>query len=538
MVLLLPLLAALVVRLAFGQATKQDDGGSPQTAAKATTTSGQRAGPQSAHGYSGWQNCHFCHRGGATAGADENEQLCVLVGLNESSIWLHRDKHAIAAKVLRPDSERKNLAYHMQQALGVERYQTLVQSNCQACHVAGEPPGDREAEGDGCQIELSHPFGVTCEACHGPAKDWIHQHWEERTSWRYEPPATKEASGFVNLRDPLTKAKKCLSCHVGNVRDGKFVTHEMYAAGHPPLAGFEVGNYSQAMPAHWTTVYAKSDERYKSLHHAQNAFAPRTRESLIGGLAALAVNVSVLAEFAASPEGEKTGPEFALYDCFACHHDLQAPSRRPLPAAALGRPGRPNLARWPNVAAQIALGELGESSDIDGVLRDLAGVLGQQAFGRRDRLRATAPEAALLISQRIEALKQNLDRANLASEEARRLDAELVERVLLRIGRLAAERSHDYDSARQLVWMFRQVYEDGKSLNPRAAILASVEQTLTELNGIGLEVDLPRGQEPIAESRSLAAWMAVRRRYDPRQFAACFARFSQPVAAGSEPGQR
>jgi hypothetical protein len=143
-----------------------------------------------------------------------------------------------------------------------------------------------------------------------------------------------------------------------------------------------------------------------------------------------------------------------------------------------------------------------------------------------------------LMSQRIEALKQNLDRSNLASEEARRLDTELVERVLLRIGRLAAERSCDYDSARQLAWVFRQVYEDYKSLNPRAASLAAVEQTLAELDGIGLEVDLPRGQEPVAESRSLAARMAVRRRYDPRQFAGCFARFSEPVGAGSEPEQR
>ena len=31
----------------------------------------------------------------------------------------------------------------------------------------------------------------------------------------------------------------CLSCHLGNAREGRVVTHEMYAAGHPPLPGFE-----------------------------------------------------------------------------------------------------------------------------------------------------------------------------------------------------------------------------------------------------------------------------------------------------------
>jgi hypothetical protein len=34
--------------------------------------------------------------------------------------------------------------------------------------------------------------------------------------------------------------ERCTSCHVGREADGRFVTHEMYAAGHPPLPPLEI----------------------------------------------------------------------------------------------------------------------------------------------------------------------------------------------------------------------------------------------------------------------------------------------------------
>jgi len=60
-----------------------------------------------------------------------------------------------------------------------------------------------------------------------------------------------EQFGMQNLRDPVTRAAVCSSCHVGSPSEGKVVTHAMYAAGHPPLTGFELNGLSERMPPHW-----------------------------------------------------------------------------------------------------------------------------------------------------------------------------------------------------------------------------------------------------------------------------------------------
>ena len=42
------------------------------------------------------------------------------------------------------------------------------------------------------------------------------------------------------VRDPVRRTELCLSCHLGSTSENKMVTHAMYAAGHPPLPGFEM----------------------------------------------------------------------------------------------------------------------------------------------------------------------------------------------------------------------------------------------------------------------------------------------------------
>src|SRR5213076_1317723 len=54
-----------------------------------------------------------------------------------------------------------------------------------------------------------------------------------------------------NLRDPAVRGQFCATCHVGSAADGRVVTHEMYAAGHPPLPPFELGTFMECQPKHW-----------------------------------------------------------------------------------------------------------------------------------------------------------------------------------------------------------------------------------------------------------------------------------------------
>ena len=92
--------------------------------------------------------------------------------------------------------------------------------------------------------------GVSCEACHGDGRKWFFEHTDE--TWREVPGAKKQAEyGQIDLRDPYTRTLKCASCHIGNKAEGKFVTHEMYAAGHPPLPPFELVTFARDAPAHY-----------------------------------------------------------------------------------------------------------------------------------------------------------------------------------------------------------------------------------------------------------------------------------------------
>jgi hypothetical protein len=61
--------------------------------------------------------------------------------------------------------------------------------------------------------------------------------------------------GERDMRDPAARAERCAACHVGNAAEGRFVTHAMYAAGHPPLPPLEVMTFSRDPPMH--TTYAR-----------------------------------------------------------------------------------------------------------------------------------------------------------------------------------------------------------------------------------------------------------------------------------------
>jgi hypothetical protein len=92
------------------------------------------------------------------------------------------------------------------------------------------------------------------------------------------------------------------------------VDHDLISAGHPRLQ-FEFGTYRANMPAHWRQrKQAETD-----------VWAAGQRATAEAALALLAYRA-------------KTGPwpEFAEYDCFACHHSLTQPTWR-----QTGEPRRP-----------------------------------------------------------------------------------------------------------------------------------------------------------------------------------------------------
>src|SRR5262249_42431223 len=109
--------------------------------------------------------------------------------------------------------------------------------------------------------------GVTCAGCHGPYEDWVNPHGTDnlqgRKKWRLNDRKSNEVKyGMYSLGDPPTGAHVCGSCHIGDAdpKLNRLLTHEMYAAGHPPLPAFDTCKFSEAMPRHWELIREKPEK--------------------------------------------------------------------------------------------------------------------------------------------------------------------------------------------------------------------------------------------------------------------------------------
>lgn len=319
----------------------------------------------------GINSCRTCHSGadtGQAAGFVKNYKSNEFCLLNESTTWDQKDVHSQAMVNLTGP-----LGKRMEKVLG---YKVAEDVRCLSCHSTDISPDKKQKTVDDFATTEG---GVNCTACHGLGRNWQQDHYEEPRKkgdpmpWRAMDPAAKEARGMADLRNPAGKAKLCASCHVGNSSEGKVVTHEMYAAGHPPLPPFELATFMESEPKHWgyptddklkffTEFAAKSPEKTWPIFrfHPADKESYLTRHVACGAVAALQAEVRQLgadAERAAKPDGEAI--DFARFDCYACHHDLKVPSARQKRGYD-GPPGRPALKAWagglPAVVAAHAAG--------------------------------------------------------------------------------------------------------------------------------------------------------------------------------------
>lgn len=230
----------------------------------------------------------------------------------EYTIWIEEDPHARAYSVLFNEQSRQ-MAARLSLAAAHEA------DLCLDCHSINARP---DALAD--HHRFTRFDGVGCEACHGPAEHWLEPH--KRRDWNLRTAQDKALLGFRNTDDLLVRGRVCVDCHVGEGR--RDVNHDLIAAGHPRL-NFELSAFHALLPKHWSV----SEDRRQ---HAP---------SLEGKL--WEVGQFVSAEAAARLTAERAGdrrhvwPEFAEYDCFACHHDLSVgPSAGESWRQSQGFPGR------------------------------------------------------------------------------------------------------------------------------------------------------------------------------------------------------
>lgn len=210
---------------------------------------------------------------------------------NEYVTWSRVDKHATRAYPALFSERSRRIAANLRLPEPADRSPL-----CLGCHAFAPPTALR-----GVRFKVQD--GVSCEACHGPAENWIERHVATGATH-----ADNVSHGLYPLNEPVAQAKLCLSCHFGN-RD-KFVTHRMMGAGHPRMS-FELDTFSGTQPAHFV-VDADWRER-KGEWDGVRLWA-------IGQALAAAELLDVLLDPRRSRDG--LFPELVVFDCHACHHPM------------------------------------------------------------------------------------------------------------------------------------------------------------------------------------------------------------------------
>jgi hypothetical protein len=199
----------------------------------------------------GVAQCYRCHSTGRLDD-EKNVGLDSFIWLKEVPFWQKNDMHRFAYDCL-----SSPLGKQMGDLL---KYDVTKAPQCLVCHAV-----DLNHSG----LKLKNPltkaedrfytgYGMSCEACHGIAtkinekgkkEGWINVHVEP--DWRSTSPKEKSEYNLLDMRHPQVRAEKCASCHVGNSAEGKIVTHDIFAAGHPPLQPLEIVTFAAEEPPHW-----------------------------------------------------------------------------------------------------------------------------------------------------------------------------------------------------------------------------------------------------------------------------------------------
>lgn len=416
----------------------------------------------------GLKDCYNCHTNGLPKdgfgdrfGIMANDSWILA---NEVKTWGETDKHSQAYTSLLSATGKK-----IGKALSIGE-NAHRDKRCLACHT-GFPIAEMETEvgqihglidDNKYKEDMRVTTGISCESCHGQAggsQGWLTAHASKAT-WRFLEPEKKCEKGFYDVRSVVSRTRLCLSCHLGNAAQGRVLTHEMYAAGHPPLPAFELETFESQLPRHWRHLSEKAELQKEFLDKTGSNSNPdelqRTKSLLVAALISRSESLRLTADLADLVEGavskqipKPQWPDFAQFDCYACHHDLKSESWRQS-AQNSGSPGRPVLIPWPKALAQLAAIRIPDSEQAE---RDFAAVRSatlMSPFGDREKL----IHAARASADSSDKLAVALSGQDMTVSEATAL--------LAQITAMAATETLDYDSARQLVWAFTVVQDELK----------------------------------------------------------------------------
>lgn len=446
--------------------------------------------------YTNTDNCILCHSD--TAKMKDHADF---IGIAPAELWSKLDKHGQSFQLLKGKSRaltNQILGFDLQEAFSGDDMTSLSEDaqladkvqtvqSCLRCHATWPKAAVHPT---GKPTEPVEPLarGVSCQACHGPAGEWEQAH--SAKWWRRVGHQAKSKLGFTNVRNTLVRTELCASCHVGSVAEEKFVKHEWYAAGHPPLPGFEYSAFAAQMPAHWKPLADKgefdgrtaasppvpdgraerialrrrnidiADADIKASYREANfadakdgddlfANLPRTQEVTLSGVVVLKKFAGLAGDYAEeASKGNKrfTWPEFALYDCAACHHELRRQEGLTSRPKSSSPPGRPPMPRWTSALLGLATER---KAELDSERHALELAFTQRPFGDPKKITAAAKKLAPQLDQ----LCQELGVAKFDEQRTARSLATLLSSA-------GTDAVRDYASARQIAWAIRGLRQD------------------------------------------------------------------------------
>jgi hypothetical protein len=273
-------------------------------------------------------DCRFRGAGSCAAAACHNGNGPKGSKGSEYTTWVAYDPHARAYEILYGEHSLR-IETNLKRLASTKQAHPEADTLCLNCHVRpGIEPLAEQPTKAGQRDALLYADGVGCESCHGPAEKWLTEHY--RPGWKNKSAEEKARLGMANTRDLLARGEMCVTCHVG--KGDVDVNHDLIAAGHPRLA-FEYAAFLANVPKHWT-------EKGDNARPDFEARAWAVGQALSAGAA-----LELLAH-RADAANKKPWPEFAEYDCFACHHDLLDQEWRRGPAQTRIRLGAPAWGSW------------------------------------------------------------------------------------------------------------------------------------------------------------------------------------------------
>jgi hypothetical protein len=456
----------------------------------------------------GARQCQGCHDQQSRPTYKPEELERWICRMDEFRAFDTKDKHKLAFKGLAgPRGEQ------MSKLLGTDV--TKIEA-CLNCHSTRE----RGAESQSYSRETD---GVTCVSCHGTYAEWVERHQRAGKDWRDLDRQDKELRfGMTDLWNPVRRAETCASCHVGNFARGRVITHAMYAAGHPPLGGFELATYGDAQPRHWQYLREKTPERLRRLNRPGPHNLEQTQLAAVGAMVVLREWMTSFASEASAAKPDPIGaqwPDFARFDCYACHHELEAKagaSWRQLRHSD-GQPGRPTAPAWPMILIQLGIDAAKpeqvatRGAEFQQHRADFHQGMKLRPFGDLQRLVPAARNTSAWASSVLESLNQTSMTAEQASQ------------MLVSLCKNVRESTPDYDSARQIAWAFRVIYRESVAREKRDP---AIERALDEL-GVSLALDLAPGANHAPLKSALLVRLRKSAEFDPRSFQSHFATIAE-----------